>query len=202
MAEKEDSQARAAWPSFLRGGDAEEIYARLSQGDPLHLLEHSARRLRELWFLLEPERVYKRGLGVCAMAASHEEPPADLGAWAVAKVDLAIEQLVREDLEAEMAHPEIVSEEAMTFPLLTESLFLDPDLVRAASVAFNSLDPLPRRAFYELVIEGKEVEEIVEAGPWDHDGLYEAIQTALATVGLDVPPEPADDPPAEKETKG
>jgi hypothetical protein len=201
MAGKEAHPERAAWPSFLRGGDAEEIYSRLSQGDPLRLLEHAARRLRELWYLLEPERVYKRALGVCALAAAREDAPTDLGAWAVLKIDLAVEQLVREDLEAERAHPEIVSEEEKAFPLLTDSMFLDPDLVRAASVAFNALDPLPRRAFYELLIEGKEVEECVEAGPWDHDGLFQAVQVALATVGLDVPPEPADDPSEEKETK-
>jgi hypothetical protein len=69
------------WPSYLRGGDANEILARLSEGDPLRLQEASARRLREVWFLLEPERVYHRALAVCAKAASKEAPPADLGAW-------------------------------------------------------------------------------------------------------------------------
>ena len=186
------------WPSFLRGSDPEEIHARLSQGDPLHLLETSSRRLREVWFLLDPERVYYRALGVCARAAASEQPPSDLSAWARAKIDLAIEQLVQADLEAEIAHPGIVSEDEKAFPLLTHSMMLDPDLVRAASVAFNSLDPLPRRAFFELLIEGKEVGECIEGGPWDEDGLYEALQTALATVGLDVPPEPKEDPPEGK----
>jgi hypothetical protein len=195
MSGKEASRGpdRPLWPSFLRGDDAQEIHARLSQGDALRLLENSTRRLREVWFLLDPERVYNRALGVCAKAASREDPPEDLGAWARVKIDLAIEQLVREDLEEERAHPEFVSEEVKAFPLLTDSLMLDPELVRTASVAFNSLEPLPRRAFFELLIEGREVGEVIESGPWDEDGLYQAIQTALATVGLDVPPEPVDD---------
>ncbi len=195
MSGKEASRGpdRSNWPSFLRGSDPQEIHARLSQGDALRLLENSTRRLREVWFLLDPERVYNRALGVCAKAASREDPPEDMEAWARTKIDLAIEQLVREDLEEERAHPEFVSEEVKAFPLLTESLMLDPDLVRSASVAFNSLAPLPRRAFYELLIEGREVPELIEAGPWNEDGLYQAIQTALATVGLDVQPEPADD---------
>lgn len=198
MSGKEATPVRASWPSFLRGGDAQEIHARLSQGDPLRLLEFSARRLRELWFLLEPERVYYRALGVCADAVSREDPPDDLSAWTRAKLDLTIEQLVAADLEAELNHPECVSEEQKTFPLLTDSLFLDPELVRSASVAFNSLDALPRRAFFELLIEGREVGECIESGPWDEDGLYQAIQTALATVGLDVQPEPPDDQPMGK----
>jgi hypothetical protein len=190
----------AYWPSFLRGEDASAILAHLSEGDPLRLQEASARRLREVWYLLDPERVYLRALAVCAKAASKEAPPQDLAAWKLAKIDLAIEQLVRADHEAEHAHPEIVAEEEKVFPLLTDSLMVDPELVRFASSSFNALDPLPRRAFFELLIEGREVAEVIEAGPWDEEGLYDALQTALATVGLDVPPEPADDRPEEKST--
>jgi len=189
---------RKEWPSFLRGEDASEILARLSQGDPLRLQETSARRLREVWILLEPERLFHRSLAVCAKAASKEDPPEDLAEWTRTKIDLAIEQLVRADHEAEQAHPELVSEEEKAFPLLTDSLMLDPDLVRFVSVMFNELDPLPRRAFFELLIEGREVGEVIEAGPWDEDGLYQAIQTALATFNLDVPSGAADDPPERK----
>ena len=184
----------ACWPSFLRGADASEILAHLNEGDPLRLQEASARRLREVWILLEPERVFLRALAVCAKAASKERPPADLAAWARDKIDLAIEELVHRDREAERADPELVSDEEKAFPLLTDSLMLDPELVRSASVTFNALDALPRRAFFELLIEGREVAEVIESGPWDEDGLYVAIQTALATVGLDVPPELPDDP--------
>jgi hypothetical protein len=194
MSRTEASQAKGtAWPSFLRGEDASEILARLSGGDPLRLQEAAARRLREVWILLEPERVYHRALAACATGAAIEDPPADLNAWVRAKVDLAIEILVRADAEAEEAHPEQVSEQERLFPLLTDSLMLDPELVRSVSVSFNALDPLPRRAFFELMIEGREVGEVIEAGPWDEDGLYEAIQRALATMGLDVPPDSPDD---------
>jgi hypothetical protein len=161
-------------------------------------MEASARRLREVWVLLDPDRVCQRALAVCAKAASDEAPPADLGAWARAKIDVAIEQLVYADSEAERVHPELLSEHDKAFPLLTDSLMVDPERVRSTSVAFNSLDALPRRAFFELLIEGREVGEVIEAGPWDEDGLYEAIQTALATVDLDVRSGTADDPPTEK----
>jgi hypothetical protein len=94
---------------------------------------------------------------------------------------------VREDREAERRNPELLCREDKDFPLLTRCLFQEPELVRRRSVAFNLLDPLPRRAFYEILVEGRNVGEIIEAGPWDADGLYVAIQTALAVFDLDMP---------------
>jgi hypothetical protein len=159
----------------------------LSNGDPLRLAETSARRLREVWVLLEPDRVCRQAFAVCAEATQAEEPPDDLAAWALGKVDLAIEQLVRADREAERARPEHLSRDDMDFPLLTDCLFQEPEQVRRSSVAFNALDPLPRRAFYELLIEGREAGHVIEAGPWDADGLYKAIHEALAVFDLDMP---------------
>ena len=117
----------------------------------------------------------------------------DLARWARGKIDLAIEQLVCRDREAERDHPERLSDEELDFPLLTECLMLEPELVRSTSVAFNALDPLPRRAFFELMIEGREVPECIESGSWDEDGLYQAIQTAMTAFGLDGQGKDADD---------
>jgi hypothetical protein len=177
---------QATWPSFLRGEDVPEVHARLSSGDPLRLRERTAQRLRERWFLLDPDRVYRRAVGVCAVAAKREEPPGDLAAWTTTNIDRAIDQILRADEEAERTNPGVLTDEEKNFPLLTDSLFLDPEVVRTASVAFNALDPLPRRAFFELLIEGMHVDACVEKGPWDHDELYEAVHRALATVGLDL----------------
>ena len=85
MAGKEAHPERAAWPSFLRGGDPEEIYARLSQGDPLRLLEHAAQRLRVLWYLLEPERVYKRALQLLDVTPADTWMVGDNLEWDVAE---------------------------------------------------------------------------------------------------------------------
>ena len=180
------SARQAAWPSFLRGEDVHEVYAHLCSGDPLRVRERSARRLRETWYLLEPDRVCDRALGVIAVAAKRDEPAEDLEAWAITQIDRTIAQLVHADAEAERRSPGLLSDEERKFPLLTQSLFLDPELVRTASVAFNALPPLPRRAFFELLIEGADVEECVERGPWNHDELYVAVHAALAAVGLDL----------------
>jgi hypothetical protein len=194
MAAEEPDRRTAAWPSFLRGSTPEEVFAHLSQGDPLRLQERTARRLREVWVLLEPDRVYRYALAVCATAAPAEEPAADLEAWALAKIDRAIDQLVRSDIEAERTRPDMLTDEEQNFPLLTDSLYVDPGRVRAVAVAFNRLEPLPRRAFFELLVEGRDVVACIEGGPWDMDGLYLAIHTALAVFNLDLPLAPASPP--------
>ena len=176
-----------AWPSFLRGRSTEEVLPRLVEGDPFRLQEHAALRLRQVWFLLDPDRLFRRALAVCAHAAPLEDPPVELEAWRLAKLDLTIAQLVYADAEAELTRPDILTDEERNFPLLTQSLFLEPGRVRAASVAFNALEPLPRRAFYELLVEGRDPDDVIEAGPWDADGLYRAIHQGLAPFGLDLP---------------
>jgi hypothetical protein len=76
-----------------------------------------------------------------------------------------MDQLVREDRDAERAHPDILSEEEQSFPLLTECFLLEPGLVRSASVAFNDPGSAPRRAFFELLIVGREVGHVIEGRP-------------------------------------
>lgn len=174
---------RRHWPAFLRGDDPEEIYARLlGDGDPLRLQERVAKRLREVWFLLEQDRLVTRTAVLCAKAALAEPAPDDLEAWTIARIDQAIEQLVRRDEEAERCDPQHVEESEKHFPLLTHALLRDPARVREHCVRFNALEPLARRAFFELMIEGREVVEVIEGGPWNRESLHAYVLQALATL--------------------
>ena len=180
--------ARHYWPSFLRGDDANEIHSRLSgDGDPLRLRERTARRMREVWFLIEPDRIFARAAALCANAAKTEPAPADLEVWTLGKVDKAIEQLVHRDAEAEEREPALVSEEERLFPMLTESMMREPARVRAISVRFNALEPLARRAFFELLIEGRDVLEVIEGGPWNRESLRALILKGLAALDFRLP---------------
>jgi hypothetical protein len=183
--------ARRYWPAFLRGDDASEIHARLSgDGDPLRLQERIARRLRELWIMLEQDRVLKRALASCAYGAASEQAPEDLEAWTFAKIDLAIDQLRQRDAEAEEREPGLLAEDEKHFPLLTECLLREPGRVRHYSVQFNALPELTRRAFFELLIEGRDVLEVIEGGPWNRESLRAHVLQALAVLDLPLPPEP------------
>jgi len=181
---------RSHWPSFLRGGERGAIFARLSESDPLRLGERSARRLRERWLLIDPDRAHARAVALCADGAASEEPPRDLAAWTLEKIDLALEQLLRTDEENER-NAEPPGAEELSFPLLTNSLMITPEQVRRVAVAFNALEPLSRRAFFELLVEGRDVLEVLEQGPWDADGLHDHVTRCLGSLGYPVPPRQA-----------
>jgi hypothetical protein len=181
---------RRYWPAFLRGDDAREVYSRLvGDGDPLRLQERVAKRMREVWFLVEHDRLVGRTAVLCAKGAVAEPAPEDLEAWTVLKIDKAIEQLVRRDEEAEAREPALVEEEEKVFPLLTQALLREPQRVREHSVRFNGLDPLARRAFYELMVEGRDVLEVIEGGPWNRETLRGYVLQALGALGFQLPPE-------------
>lgn len=185
------SQApRRYWPAFLRGEDPREVYARLiGDGDPLRIQERVAKRLREVWLLVEHDRLVTRTAILCAKGALAEPAPEDLEAWTLRKIDLALEQLVRRDEEAEQREPSFVEEEEKVFPLLTHALLREPQRVREHSVRFNALEPLARRAFFELMIEGREVLEVIEGGPWNRESLRAYVLQALAALDFQLPTE-------------
>ena len=181
---------RRYWPAFLRGEDVREVYSRLiGDGDPLRIQERVANRMRQVWFLVEHERLVTRTAVLCAKGALAEPAPEDLEAWTVGKIDKAIDQLLRRDEEAEQREPALVEEEEKVFPLLTQALLRDPGRVREHSVRFNALEPLARRAFFELMIEGRELMEVIEGGPWNRETLRSYVLQALAALDLPLPPE-------------
>ena len=151
---------RRYWPNFLRG-EPREIHARLLESDPLRLRERCAVRLRARWILIEPDRAFARSAARAALCAAQEEPPADLVKWAIACIDQAFEQILASDRAAELAGDPL-DEEQRRFPLLTDCLLVPPERVRSIAVAFHALEVPIRRAFFELMVEGREVLEVLE----------------------------------------
>lgn len=176
---------RRYWPNFLRG-EPGEIYARMLENDPLRLREKCAVRLRERWFLIEPDRAFLRSAACASLSAAQDDPPADLESWTRARIDQAVEQILEADRAAEFAG-DAPDDEQRVFPLLTDCLLVAPDRVRAVVHAFHALDDLTRRAFFELMVEGREVLDVLEGGPWDADQLHDHAVASLRIFGYDPP---------------
>jgi hypothetical protein len=176
---------RRYWPNFLRG-EPREIYSRMLENDPLRLRERSAVRLRERWFLIEPDRAFTRSAARVALSAAQEEAPAELESWAVARIDQALDQILEADRASELAE-DPPDEEQRTFPLLTDCLLVAPERVRSVTIAFHALEDLARRAFFELMVEGREVLDVLERGPWDADQLHDHALASLRVFGYDPP---------------
>jgi hypothetical protein len=177
---------RRYWPNFLRG-EPREIHARLLENDPLRLRERSAVRLRARWVLIEPDRAFARSAACAALGAAQEEPPAELAAWADACIDRAFEQILERDRASELAG-DPPDEEQRTFPLLTDCLLVAPERVRPVTIAFHALEDSTRRAFFELMVEGRQVLEVLQEGPWiDADQLHDQTQASLRVFGYNPP---------------
>jgi len=176
---------RRYWPNFLRG-EPREIHARMLENDPLRLRERCAVRLRERWLLVEPDRAFARAAARVALSVALEDPPANLERWTLERIDQALDQILEADRQAELVG-DPPDEEQRTFPLLTDSLLVDPARVRAVALSFHALDELARRAFFELLIEGHEVPAVLESGPWDADQLHDHVTSALRALGFELP---------------
>mgnify|MGYP005672970139 CR=1 FL=1 len=65
--ESEEGRARV---ELLRSGTPEEIYVRISKGDPLDLATSVDRRLHELAYLIDPDALLRRTKALVVAAAT------------------------------------------------------------------------------------------------------------------------------------
>ncbi len=173
--------AAARWPALFAGGSAREILSRIVQSDPLCLRDHVALRMRTEGYLLDADRVHLRALARCARAAVRYRGRPELGEWLAEIVDESIAELLCEDHEATQSQASAESTHAGAFSALARPLGLDPEAMRSACVLFNRLPVPERRAFFDLVIEGRELDAIA------HESRESATEIARrARRALDV----------------
>lgn len=171
-------------PRLLRG-TPEEVLARLTSDDPLRLEQECAKRIRERFYLLDPERVFERALSRVALMAS-KTPAEELSReWLLAQVDHSIQRVLEEESEEERRSPYDCDPEDPRYQMLRE-IFIEGCFARTASWAFNRLPERPRVAFHYLCLEQRSVDECLKLGVWDDDTLYEDIWRALAAPGYHV----------------
>lgn len=175
------SSGAARWTALFAGGSAREILSRIVQGDPLSLRDQVARRMRDAAYLLDADRVHLRSLARCARAAVRYRGRPELCEWLAAIVDESMDELVREDQEAARSSTPDVGAHPGAFCALARPLGLEPEAMRSACVLFNRLPMPERRAFFDLVIEGRSLDSVA------HDSGEGATEIARrARRALDV----------------
>jgi DNA-directed RNA polymerase specialized sigma24 family protein len=160
---RDDRDGDARRRSLLAGGTPREILCRIVQGDPLELRAHVARRLRADAYVFDADRVHLRALARCARFANRYPGRPDLDEWLDQIVREAIEDLLREDLELARSLDRDGAEPSAAFTALARPLGLDPAAMRRACAAFNRLGAADREAFFELLIEGRSLDELARA---------------------------------------
>jgi DNA-directed RNA polymerase specialized sigma24 family protein len=180
-----------SWRALLCGGSPREVLARILPGDPLGLRAHVAERLRERAYLLDADRVLLRAMARCARFAVRYRGRPELGAWLAERVDEALLDLVREDLEdlrAERAPP---PERLAVFVELASPLGLDPAQAWAACTRLNLCVPEERVAFRALVLDGVSLDELARRGGQTATELARRARRALEAA-LTEPEDPSE----------
>lgn len=167
----------------MAGKPASEILARISNGDPLKLYELCARRIRDTYYVLDPDRVFERALAIVAVGIEIEAESCTRPEWLLGALDRAIQSTLEHDREEERAGLPAENPEAH-FRLFLEAFYLDPPLARLASVRLNGLEERVRKGFQLLIVEGRPLEEVLALGLSPPERLQKDILTALEAIGL------------------
>lgn len=186
-----ESESASAGPSSdvqtlvrrMAGKPANEVLARISNGDLLKLYPLCARRIRDTYFVLDPDRVFERALAMVAVGIEVEAESCLRPEWLVGTIDRAIERTLDHDREEERAGlpPENPEEH---FRLFVEAFFVEPPLARLSAVRLNGLEERVRKGFQLLIVEGRPLEECLELGLGPPERLQLDILLALEAIGL------------------
>ena len=176
------TDGRAIAEGIVRSGiGPREILERLATGDPLGLEESGARRIRERFHLIDPDRLFQRSLLRVALAApgpGREEETFEH--WLTDRIDEAIGEALRQDQERLIAGDPPPRPEHHDF--MDEWMGIEPEAALAAAVRFNGLPRKARRVFFELIVEGKSVARCLEDGLGPAEMLRVNARRALSAL--------------------
>ncbi|HVS11670.1 MAG TPA: hypothetical protein VMS76_17515 [Planctomycetota bacterium] len=178
------AQRRPHWRQLLSGSSPREVLARILPGDPLELRRLAGERLRERAWLCDADRVFLRAVARCARFAVRYRGQPELKAWLGERVDEALADLLREDLEAERAGQPAEPEASAAYEDLARPLGLAPAAMRGVCVAFNQLPEPERKAFFALVIESRSLDELARASGAPATEIARRARRALDAVLL------------------
>jgi hypothetical protein len=168
----------------IRGKPAADSLSRISNGDPLKLYPLCARRIRETYFLLDPDRVFERALAEVAVGLELEAERCEAPEWLLEKIDLTVQSILEHDRADE--HEGLPPDHPEThFRLFIEAFYVEPPLARLSSVRFNALDERLRMGFQKLMIDGLPLEEVLAIeGLGPPERLQLDILVGLKAIGL------------------
>ena len=149
-----DERVRRPGHELLRG-TPQEVLARLAAGDPLGLGPRVSRALRRRRLLFDDARALLRAFATCARFAGRYRGRPGLGRWLDAQVELALDTLVEEPPAGPPSSRELD---------LAQRLHLDPERLALARARFHRLPFAARDAFYQLVLDGRPLDDLAYPG--------------------------------------
>jgi len=136
---------------WLVGASPNAVLERIYEGDPLGLVPRCEAVLRERALLIDLNRLFLRAAARTAHEAVRYRGEHPLAEWLDLRIEKSVEDLLREDREAEYRGLPPTPEELDGYAMVTEGTGIEPGLARAVCDTFNSLSLPVRRAFYGAV---------------------------------------------------
>jgi hypothetical protein len=168
------------WRRWLSGASPREVLARIVPGDPLGLRARVARALEERALLVDADRARLAALARVARAAPRYRGHPELDAWLAEHVGRALDVLACGDESA--LGPDGEARVADAFDELAPRLGLDPTDLRRAAAAFHRLPGEDRRAFFDLVLERRTLDELARGRAESASALARRARRALLVV--------------------
>ena len=170
------------WRAVLAAASPREVLARLMGGDPLGLAAVVEERLRARAYLFDADRVFLRTAARCARLAVRYRGDPPIARWLAERADEALLDLLRTDAESDLRGEPPPPERLAAFQVLARPLGLDPARMHRACLAHNQLPQEQRRAFRELLIEGRSLDELAANGGRSATDIARAARAALLVV--------------------
>lgn len=170
--------------SRLVGCEPEEILPKISQGDPLGLQVVCMRRVRERALIFDPQRAFDKSLIEAAIELSLCTDELELSNdWMQGSVDRALSRLLNDDMLAEQAEPGKEPRDVSPYRFVHDAFTTPLEVCRRATVEFHALPLRARLAFFYLLIDNMQVEDVLELGHWpDPEDLRLDIWEVMRTL--------------------
>ena len=214
----EANGSASSWQTLL-SGSPREVLSRLVQDDPLGVRAQVAMRLRADALLLDGDRAHLRTLARISRASGSYRGRPGLTEWVAIAVTESVEELVREmheqvrrptrgrdDSASKVAGAPTttsnVARDADAFEILAGPLGLDPGSMRTACAAFDVLPFADRAAFFDLVLESKDLDACARAAGVNASEIARRARRALDAILGSAPgsgPDPRSFPTGRKE---
>ena len=151
------------WRSLLQGRSPKEILSRIVSGDPLRLRARTSRGLEAQALLLDADRVFLRALALTSRAAVRYRGQPEIEVWLGARIDEALQEILAEGEDPPRQEGTGVSRAAGAFETMAAPLGLDPRALSRACARFHRLPFPDRRAFFDLVLHARSLDELARA---------------------------------------
>jgi len=150
--------------NILYGAAPKDVLERLLNGDPLNLAPMCLARLKERAILWLPEHILSLAMACVARDAWEYRGQPELSIWLRQRIDKSIHIALTKAHTDEQNGVPAVESDLPLLDLLVEGFGIHPSRTRLALLHFHSLDPILRRTFQAIFVDGHTFEAYAASG--------------------------------------